>query len=106
MGAFTGFGVVDLTPNKVSINEVDITNLNSLAKKSQASKTPDFGEVALTMPWSSGLIGTVNGWITGATTMYFKLTIDDSGSSDSAFVFPGWVKEFEPVSGTMKKGRG
>ena len=94
--------IIEMTPNKISAKEVTTTKLSSDAAESQPG-TPDYGECTVTCETSAALTTLVNGWIAAKTIPYFKLSVDDSASTDSVQAFSAWVKEFEPMAGDLKR---
>jgi hypothetical protein len=94
--------IVDITPNKVSVKEVDTTNLDSDAETQQPG-TPNYGEVAITLVYQANNTVTVNGWAANKTMPYFRLSVDDGATTDSSEVFPGFVKEWDPMASDLKK---
>ncbi len=95
-------GIYDMTPNEVEIKQVDTTKLAAGAEESQPG-TPDYGEVSAIIAYNSANMATVGSWITNKTVQFFKLTVDDFSSTDSAYPFLGWVKKWTPISGDLKK---
>jgi hypothetical protein len=94
--------LVDITPNKISVKEVDTTNLDSDAETQQPG-TPNYGEIALTLVFKATNTALINGWAANKTMPYFRLTVDDGLTTDSSEVFPGFVKEWDPMASDLKK---
>jgi hypothetical protein len=106
-GAWVEFAtLVDIDPNKVSIGSVSKLKLKSKAKETQASKTPDYGEVTLTLEYTAALVTLINGWIDNALTLGIKTTVEDftgTGAVPSETVYPAHVTGWEPISGTIQR---
>jgi len=109
-GNFIPFAkVVDITPNKISVPQVDTTVLASVANESQAG-TPDFGEVSITILTDAANSALITSWITAKKTNVFQITMNDytwegTGATDSAVAFKGWVKEFSPLGEDLTKDK-
>ncbi|MCL2646024.1 MAG: hypothetical protein FWD61_03345 [Phycisphaerales bacterium] len=109
-GSFTPFAkVVDITPNKITVPKVDTTLLNSRATRSQASRTPDYGEVAVTILVTAENSALILSWIKAAKTNIFQVTMDDyeweGGGDNSAVEFAGWVQDFPPLGNKLEKDK-
>jgi len=94
--------IYDITPNETEVTEVPTTKLASLADESQPG-TPNYNEVQLTIPYTYSITSLVNGWIDNKTVLFFKATVDDFTSTDSAESFLGWIKKYTPLSKELKK---
>ncbi len=93
MSAFTG--IIDITPNTVSVKSVDTTKLASSAAQSQPG-TPDYGQVDVTITYDATQNAVINGWIANKTSQFYKATIDDY-STDSSYAFFGYVLNWTPI---------
>ena len=100
--------VVDITPNKITVKQVDTTELKSTADESQAG-TPDYGEVSVTIKVTAEISALIKSWIKAKKTNIFQMTMDDyeweGGGTNSAVVFKGWVKEFPPLGDKLEKDK-
>jgi hypothetical protein len=97
--------VYDIKPNKISVKLVETTKLASEADESQPG-TPDYGEVVVTIATIAASTTLINGWIANNKILTFQVTMDDqsgSGAVDTGENFLGWVKEYEPLGGELKK---
>lgn len=103
IGTLTMVGsIYDITPNKITVAKVETTKLASPSAESQPG-TPDYGEVQLTVPFSYSFANAMNTFIAAKALIFFKATVDDFSSTDSSEAFLGWVKEFTPLGGELKK---
>jgi hypothetical protein len=94
--------IYDISPNKLSVKEVETLKLNSAAMETQPG-TPDYGEVTVTIGFIAASTTLINGWVATKSIKTFRITPDDSANTDSTEIFTAWVKEYEPLGGEWKK---
>jgi hypothetical protein len=103
---FTEFaGVVSLKPGKPNRAKVDNTDLSS-DNKTSLPGTIDYNSLEAEIKYAPAITGTILGWFTGGTQLYFKVELNDqitpSTGNPSSGTYFGYVESFDPFAGVER----
>jgi hypothetical protein len=99
---FLSLALIDVKSNEVEYPEVERTVLSHRAETTQPG-LPKFGEVTVTIPWDAATAKAVLS--AGGKMLFFKQTVDDYATTDSAQVFLGWFKKIPVMPKDVKKNQ-
>ena len=98
--SYTAFGseVIDVQPDEFMRKVLERRLLNGTRVQKIVGRI-DYGNLKVTLEYSSATFNTVLGWQTNKTLVWIRSSAEDTGgTSDSKLVYKGYVSGVKPVA--------